>query len=215
MDNRLIREIAGARKKVPEVALILMLVGILLPTALYSFRLTAPTAAELLVAISIALFASVLFLWIMDATGILIFRAAWMSKAVYGAAIVSILGTSVAVYKDYFSTHKYPYEGAWQATLTSNDDPSHRVEFSLLLSYSEPAATYWGYSNLIATDTRSIIWTRVSEFSPEEHTLSAEIYWGDGARKNFQWSIEAQRKATFVRSVRAKTDFVIELHRPN
>jgi len=97
--NTLVKKIAVSRQKVPELAFTLMIAGILVPTAMYSFRLTSPSPAELLVAVSIALFASVLFLWIMDATGILPFRAAWISKAVYGAAITSILGTSVAVYK--------------------------------------------------------------------------------------------------------------------
>ena len=92
----------SAKKNIPEMALLLMLAGILLPTALYSFRLQSPSAPELLVAVSVALFASVLFLWILDATDIMPFRAPWISKSVYGAAIVSILGTSVAVYKDYF-----------------------------------------------------------------------------------------------------------------
>ena len=84
-----------------------------LPASTHNFRLTDPSPAELLVAVSIALFASVLFLWIMDATGLLPFRAAWISKAVYGAAITSILGTSVAVYKDCAVTfHLLPQPGA-------------------------------------------------------------------------------------------------------
>src|SRR5580700_2617368 len=121
----LMKQLALSRKRVPEMALLLMLIGILAPTALYSFRLTSPSPAELLVAISIALFASVLFLWILDATGLMPFRAPWISKAVYGAAITSILGTSVAVYKDFFYANKYPFEGAWQATITKIDDPTH------------------------------------------------------------------------------------------
>src|SRR5437763_1364461 len=111
--------------QVPGIALTLMLLGILMPTAFYSIKLaqSSPTPADLLVAVCIALFSSVLFLWIMDATGILPFKAAWISKSVYGAAIVSVLGTSVGVYKDYFNARKYPYEGAWQIMLISNADP--------------------------------------------------------------------------------------------
>lgn len=107
LSTSVLKEIAATRKKVTEMALLLMLVGILLPAASYSVRLTHPTPSDLLVAISVALFSSVLFLWILDATSLLTFRAAWMSKAIYGAAIVSVLGTSVGVYKDYFQGSKY------------------------------------------------------------------------------------------------------------
>src|SRR5262245_15629818 len=132
-------------KKLPKLAQIpgkafsLMLAGILMPTALYSFRLAqaSPTPADLLVAVCIALFSGVLFLWIMDATNILQFRAAWISKSVYSAAIVSVLGTSVGVYKDYFNVRKYPYEGAWQVTLTSTENSMHPTEFPVVLAYSE------------------------------------------------------------------------------
>jgi hypothetical protein len=75
--NRELVRLVVDRKKVPELALSLMLMGILVPTALYSFKLasSSPTPADLLVAVCIALFASVLFLWIMDATDILPFKA--------------------------------------------------------------------------------------------------------------------------------------------
>jgi hypothetical protein len=128
------------RKRIPEMALTLMLVGILAPTAMYSFRLSSPTPADLLVAVSIALFSAVLFLWILDATNLMPFRAAWISKAVYGAAITSILGTSVAVYKDFFYADKYPFEGAWQVSIEKADDPTHPTETILLLSYSRSYA---------------------------------------------------------------------------
>src|SRR5438876_504581 len=126
----LMRELARIRQRVPEMALLLMLVAILVPTALYSYHLQKPTPAELLVAISVALFASVLFLWILDATSLLTFRASWMSKSVYGAAIVSILGTSVAVYKDYFTASPHQYEGVWLLTLRQKNDSSDALDFS-------------------------------------------------------------------------------------
>ncbi len=146
-------KIGRTREKIPEIALMLMLVGILAPTALYSYRLQSPSPAELLVAVSVALFAAVLFLWILDATDIMPFRAPWISKAVYGAAITSILGTSVAVYKDYFYADKYPFAGMWEVTLTNTADHTHPKEFPLLLSFSEAGDRYWGYSALIANST--------------------------------------------------------------
>src|SRR5436309_1899649 len=91
---------AGQKVTITTIAFFLMLGGILLPTAKYAFALREPTPAQLLVAVCMAMFSAVLFLWILDATEILPFRAAWVSKSVYGAAIVSVLGTSVAVYRD-------------------------------------------------------------------------------------------------------------------
>ena len=96
-----------------------MLAGILIPSVVYSLNLKDPTPAELLIAICIALFSSVLFLWILDATSVLRFRSEWIGKSIYGAAIASIIGTSVAVYSDAFSERKYPYEGRWEISISS------------------------------------------------------------------------------------------------
>src|SRR5438046_1468148 len=87
-------------RRIPGLALQIMLVGILFPTAIYAFNLRNPTPAQLLVAICMSLFSAVIFLWILDATSVLRFRSEWVSRSVYGAAIVSVLGTSVAVYQD-------------------------------------------------------------------------------------------------------------------
>jgi hypothetical protein len=215
-DNILLKQLALSRKRVPEMALILMLMGVLAPAALYSFRLTSPSPAELLVAISIALFASVLFLWIMDATGLMPFRAAWISKAVYGAAITSILGTSVAVYKDFFYANKYPFGGAWQATITATDDPTHPAEFSLLLSYSEPGDRYWGYSNLMATssDPKALVWVEAVDVSPPQTAGKFRLHFGDGSQRVYQWQLLIEKKGKFIRSREPNSQLVLELRRP-
>ena len=109
--GRMLLKIGGTQYSLPNVALLFMLMGVLMPSVIYSVNLRTPTPAELLIAICIALFSSVLFLWIMDATSVLKFRSEWISKSVYGAAIASILGTSVAVYTDVLVERKYPYEG--------------------------------------------------------------------------------------------------------
>jgi hypothetical protein len=215
-NNTLMKQMALARKRVPEMALLLMLIGILAPTALYSFRLTSPTPAELLVAISIALFASVLFLWIMDATGLLIFRHPWISKAVYGAAITSILGTSVAVYKDFFYTHKYPFEGAWETTITKTADPPHPAELWLLLSYSESGDRYWGYSNLLATssDPKVLVWVEAVDVSPEQRTARLRLHFGDGSQQVCQWTLLIEKKGKFMRSNAPNCEASVEFRRP-
>lgn len=165
---------------------------------------------------SIALFAAVLFLWIMDATGLLPFRAAWISKAVYGAAITSILGTSVAVYKDFFYADKYPFAGAWQVTLTSNDDPTHPTEFPLLLSFSESGQRYWGYSALIANsaDSKTLVWAEAVDVSPHKGTATVRLHFGDGHQQLLRWAITVQKKGRWLESKQPSSNFSLELHRP-
>jgi hypothetical protein len=202
--------------QVPGIALTLMLIGILLPTAFYSFRLSqsSPTAADLLVAVCIALFSSVLFLWIMDATSILPFRAQWISKSVYGAAIVSILGTSVGVYKNFFNSSKYPFDGAWQVILTSKADPTHPTEFLVVLTYSEAAAGYWGYSNVVATSHERMLWAEVTDFAPEERTFELRATNGEGTQIVYRWPIKSSRKGRLFESEKESSDLSLELRRP-
>ena len=203
-------------KNIPEMALLLMLAGILLPTALYSFRLQSPSAPELLVAVSVALFASVLFLWILDATDIMPFRAPWISKSVYGAAIVSILGTSVAVYKDYFYLDKHPAAGLWEVTLTNSADPTHPKEFPLLLSFSEAGDRYWGYSALIAnsTDSKTLVWVEAVDVSPRDGNATLRLHFGDGSVEVFKWTVSVQKKGKYMESTKPSSGFDIQLHRP-
>ncbi len=202
--------------QVPSIALTLMLLGILLPTAFYSFKLaqSSPTPSDLLVAVCMALFSSVLFLWIMDATSILPFRASWISKSVYGAAIMSVLGTSVAVYKDYFNTRKYPYEGAWNVVLTSNASPNSPIEFPVILTYSEAAGAYWGYSNLVPKSQSSIIWAEVTDLAPDEKALELKVYLSDGTQHTYKWPIGVERKGKLFKSVKEDASFSLELRRP-
>jgi hypothetical protein len=134
---------AGQTFQLTTIALLLMLAGILIPTAKYAWDLREPTPAQLLVTVCMAMFSAVLFLWILDSTSILPFRSPWVARSVYGAAIVSILGTSVAVYRDVFAESKYPYDGLWEMTLWSGY-PEVTRKHRVLLSYSSSAETYWG-----------------------------------------------------------------------
>jgi len=203
--------------QVPGLALTMMLMGILAPTAFYSFRLaqSSPSPADLLVAVSVALFSGVLFLWIMDATGILPFRAAWISKSVYGAAIVSILGTSVAVYSNYFNARKYPYEGPWSVILTSATDPNRPTEFRTVLTYSQDASKYWGYSNLLSRSQDSILWAEVTDFVPEEKTLELKVYLNDGTQRVYKWPIVSTRKGKLFKSDKNDSNIALEMRRPS
>jgi hypothetical protein len=154
-------------KDVPSLALTLMLAGVVLPSVFYSYRLIDPTPSELLVAICIALFSSIVFLWILDAVSILRFRSEWVSRSIYGAAIASVLGTSVAVYKDAFTTRKYSYEGGWQLQITPQTQAAD-VSLPILLMFSEQSDVYWGYSEFHPSkDPEGTVWVQVTAFAPK------------------------------------------------
>jgi hypothetical protein len=205
----------NTKLNIPTIALLLMLAGILLPSAAYSVRLEHPSPAELLVAICVALFAAVLFLWILDATSILTFRAPWISKAVYGAAIASILGTSVGVYKDYFETAAHPYEGLWHVVIVPKST-SQPVECSLVLSYSRSAGKYWGYSDLIATESGgdTFRWIELMEYVPDEGVITLRAYKPDGTRLLIRCNVTTLRKDKVIRSSEPVPEYSIELSRP-
>lgn len=137
----------GTKYSIPTLALLAMLSAILAPTVMYSINLTNPTSAELLIAVCIALFSSILALWILDITAVLPFRAGWVSKSIWGTAIVSILGTSVGVYKNSFSMHAHPFEGKWEISIWRPMDGELVDRRELVLMYSSSAETYWGFSD--------------------------------------------------------------------
>lgn len=179
-----------------------MLVGILVPAASYSFRLSNPTPSELLVAISVGLFSSVLFLRILDATSLLTFRTAWMSKAIYGAAIASVIGTSVGVYKDYFESSKYPYDGVWHLSLKRSAD-AEPIECLLLVTYSKNAEKYWGYSNFATTvnadnKTKVTYWFELIDYVPEERKARFRMVVSDGSEKTIEQSLKSNRKGKLL-----------------
>ena len=206
----------GNHYSVPTLALGLMLVGVLLPSAMYSFRLHDPTPAELLIAICIGLFSSVVFLWILDAISILRFRAEWVSKSIYGAAIVSVLGTSVAVYKDAFATRKYPYEGLWELQITSWHQMAD-LSLPIVFTYSEGSGAYWGYSEYRpSTDPVRIVWVQATEFSPRtvNADLTLRILTNAGQERRLSQALSSDRKGkVFVGALSEGAK--IRLSRPN
>ena len=117
----------------PTMVLVVMVMAVLLPSASYSFSLNDPTPAELLVAICIGVFSSTVCLWILDAVSVLRFRSEWVSRGVWGAAIVSILGTGVGVFQGALAERKYLYEGAWTVRVLPHDAQSFIADHSVVL----------------------------------------------------------------------------------
>ncbi len=200
--------------KISEMALGLMLLGILVPAAFYAFRLHDPTPPQLLVAICISLFSSVVFLWILDSTSILRFRSEWVSRSVYGAAIVSVLGTSVAVYKDAFATKAYPYEGRWQVTVSDPTSNKLIANHSVVLSFSDSAGEYWGYSEFIPASSPSdrAAWVEVLSFLPDDGSLILRLVSQSGSETVIHAQLAEIRPKKMLKS-KASDKYLIEFSR--
>lgn len=178
-----------------------MLIAIVLPAVTYSINLRDPSPAQLLIAICIALFSSVVFLWILDATSILKFHSPWVSKSVYGAAIVSVLGTSVAVYQDAFTARKYTYEGGWQLSVLREKEDKFLADNTVVLVFSESAGAYWGYSNAVRHgDNNRASWLEVKEFSPADCSLIVGLSFPDGAEKVIRASCTIERQGRLIKA---------------
>ena len=202
---------------IPSLALLLMIGGILFPAVYYSLHLTDPTPASVLVAICVSLFSSVIYLWILDATGILIFRKEWISKSIYGAAIVSVLGTSVAVYKDYFEQDKYPLQGIWKFT-TIDKNKNISFENELLLSFSKNSSVYFGFSNHTSAlaDSTAISSVEVSQLSPKEKFIVFKIINGKGLTETFRKIITtSDNEKQILLSIDSTDKYTYIISRPN
>jgi len=191
-------------------ALMLMLAIILLPPLFYSTNLIikSTTADEVIVAISIGVFASVVYLWILDATDILPFKSVWVSRSVYGAAIASILGTSAAVYQGYFVGDKHPYRGAWELT-------HGNYVFNTSISYSKNSETYWGYSEVIQGREEDKLWfvsLEIPDFNPDDKLIIIRKISGDYPREE-KIPITIKRNGKLIES--ANKDMPLRMKREN
>jgi len=176
----------GRVERIPGLALQIMLLGILIPTALYAFNLRNPAPEQLLVAVCMSLFSAVVFLWILDSTSILRFRSEWVSRSVYGAAIASVLGTSAVVYRDAIVARKYPLEGAWELTITGAAAPTVLADVRLVLAYSDVASAYWGYSNLAQVTSPApsqAAWVEVRHFRRSNNELVLRLVFPNGSSR--------------------------------
>ncbi len=199
-------------------ALFLILAGVIIPTVNYSLRLHDPTPAELLIAICMALFSGVVFLWILNATSVLQFRSEWIAKSVWGAAIVSVLGTSVGVYRDAFSERKYPYEGLWHMYVELIDSQQLVVDHELLLHYSTSAETYWGFAQMRSAEppnSKTYDWAQITDFQPKAGTLKARFLNHDGSELVLSFRVSSERQCRLFLSKDISTPkYPLRLVRP-
>jgi hypothetical protein len=210
-------QIGGVTYKLPNMALQLMVAAILVPAVRYSIGLGDPTPAQLLVAICIALFSSVVCLWILDSVSILRFRSEWVSRSVWGAAIVSVLGTSVGVYQGAFAERKYPYEGAWEFRVLAKDSNSFIADHSVVLIHSETANIYWGYSNTaLAGDIAAskAVSAEVTDFLPDQGTITVRLILRDTKELVIKEHLKKDREGKRFVSEKSDSKYDVTLSRP-
>jgi hypothetical protein len=145
--------------------------GILFPSILYGVLLRPRSASDVLVASSVCLFSSVVYLWTLHAISIITFRDAWMGKAIFGAAITGSLGTSAVIYKTQLS-NDFPFVGKWDLALQRKVGDNTNCVWSgkILLINNHSTNTYTG----IAEDA-----TDASNGCPFGVKDIARIEWND------------------------------------
>jgi hypothetical protein len=205
--------VAGKTYPVATLALALMLAAILLPSAQYSITMRNPSPAELLTAICISLFSGVLSLWILDATSVLRFRSQWVSRSVWGAAIASVLGTSVGVYKDAFSPQRMPLEGSWDLRLHKADQPEFEMAYAAVLAFSTRSGAYYGYSDFKAnSDALGVVSVAIEDLDPKTGELRASLIRKDGGRDVVRSQLSTERDGKRMTS--SSAGWRVEMSRP-
>jgi len=201
-------------------ALLLMLAAILFPALLFSFHLffSPSRTTDIILAVSIATFASVVYLWILDATSILTFRTPWLSKSIWGIAIASILSTSASIYTGSFKEVKYPYQGVWEFTYIQS---SVRLNFPVVISYSEGSGTYQGFTGVqqlnsnykffnIRTDVPQYMSIEIADLNPEKGYIIFRRHINDQTIE-FSRSLDIARDGRLIES-KIITDEIIDYY---
>jgi hypothetical protein len=204
-------------QQLPRLTLAAVVFAVLVPAVNYSIHLSDPTPSQLLVAICIGVFSSVVCLWILDAVSVLTFRSKWVARSIWTAAIVSILGTGVGIFQGALAERKYPYEGAWVVRVYSPVNKSFVAERQAVLIYSQSTDSYWGYSETsIATppDPNKSISVEVVAFDPKKPRVTLRLLFADGKQTILEQGLTSEQKGIRFLSGATGTDIAITLSRP-
>jgi len=204
-------------RQIPQLTLMAVVIAVLMPAASYSIRLNDPTPAQLLVAICIGVFSSVVCLWILDAVGLLRFRSEWVARSVWSAAIIAVLGTGVGVFQGAFADRKYPYEGPWVIRVYSPRDKSFVAERQAVLTYSQSAGFYWGYSeaSLVTPDnSNKAISAEVVAFDPTKPNVTVRLLFLDGTQTVIEQGLTSEQKGARFQAPSSETELSVTLSRP-
>ncbi|GMV05300.1 MAG: hypothetical protein AMXMBFR53_15790 [Gemmatimonadota bacterium] len=127
-------------------------VMIVLPQQVESLlHVTVPSTVNM-VRISSALFFIVtLSLWAFDSVGFLRFRHSWMSKAVWGVGVSSILATSVLFYQSPTQESVVPpLQGFWRAQVRypTGQDSYALAAHEVMMLYMDKQQAYYAHSDV-------------------------------------------------------------------
>jgi hypothetical protein len=204
-------------RQLPRITLMAVVVAVLMPAVNYSIHLSDPTPAQLLVAICIGVFSSVICLWILDAVSVFKFRSEWVARSVWTAAIVSILGTGVGVFQGAFADRKYPYEGPWVVRVYSAVDKSFIAERQAVLIFSQSTESYWGYSEtslVVPPDPNKALSAEIIAFDPKKPRITIRLLFIDGRQAVLEQGLASEQKGLRFQSTATGTEPVITLTRP-
>jgi hypothetical protein len=116
-------------------------------------------------------FITTLTLWVLDSAGILQFKHTWMSKAIWGIGISSILATTVLLYKSGTSGDA-PFAGVWRARINYPvfQGMSAVQEQVVLVTYNSSATAYVAQSDVVLGR-----WITISNFKPTSDAAVIEF----------------------------------------
>nr|WP_321281305.1 hypothetical protein [uncultured Vibrio sp.] len=197
LENEHTVKLMNQQLSLSTLALGAIMVGVLMPAVIYGINLRDPSPTELLISICISLFSGVVFLWVLDATSVLRFRAEWIAKSVYGAAISSVLGTSVAVYSDSFTERKFEYEGLWEIQIRNVEQNQFVADDELILHYSTSNNSYYGFSRMRAADIKNpqiANWFEVVDFQPKDSVIMVKLTSVESPDSVYQFKLKRQRE---------------------
>lgn len=204
-------------RQIPQLTLMAVVIAVLMPAANYSIRLNDPTPPQLLVAICIGVFSSVVCLWILDSVGLLKFRSEWVARSVWTAAIVSVLGTGVGVFQGAFAERKYPYEGPWSVRVYSPATKAFIAEHQAVMIYSQSNESYWGYSETslpAAPQPDKAIATEIVAFDAKKPRITLRLLFSDGKQTVLEKDLTSEQKGIHFLSRENGSDLSITLVRP-
>lgn len=203
-------------RQIPQLTLMAVVIAVLMPAANYSIRLSDPTPPQLLVAICIGVFSSVVCLWILDSVGLLKFRSEWVARSVWAAAIASILGTGVGVFQGAFAERKYPYEGSWSVRVYSVTNKTYVAEHQAVMIYSQSNESYWGYSETslsVPPQPERAISTEIVSFDAKRPRVTLRMIFADGRQTVLEKELISEHKGIRFQS-RDSDTLTITIARP-
>jgi hypothetical protein len=144
-------------------------------------------------------FVITLVLWAFDAIGFFPFRNPWMSKAIWGACIASIIATSVSFYKGGARPQQQDLEGVWLASARYKmlqDNVWAISTHTVVMTYDKLTGKYLGHSDV---QNERWFFIKAIDLSSKRATVTMSYEWG--TQKETQQPLWGSQTATFDVSI--------------